>query len=92
MREGRGGGAHLAARTVALGGLVAAETSPESKGIAGAEAEGGRLDPLPAVLPGLRSWTGVRKSTTAELVDRSARRGEVGSRGCDGEQRRRRSG
>ena len=28
---------------------------------------------------------------TAELLDRSARQGEVGSRGCDGELRRSRS-
>ena len=52
----------------------------------------GRLDPLTAVLPGLRSWTGTRKPTTAELLDRLARRGEVGCRGCDGGRRRRRSG
>ena len=67
-------------------GLVAA-------GVAGEEEDRrrprqkGRLDPQPAVLPGLRSWTGTRQSTTAELLERSARQGEVGSRGYDGERR-----
>ena len=87
MREGRGGEAHLAARTMAHGGLVAAEMSPESKEIDGSR-RWGRGRTAAVVLPGSSGGRQSKESTPAGLTVRVSGRGAAGGRDNDGRRRR----